>query len=753
MKIPFIHTITLIIALSVIQGGSPAWSVSAPVPAPVRLAGHVPSRAIVSARLLGGTPGDTPVSLAFVLPLRNQGELQDLLRRLYDPSDPLYGHYLTPQEFTERFGPAQADYDAVAAYARGLGFTVSGTHSNRALLDVTGSVVQAEAAFNLHLHNYQAPDGRIFHAPDSDPEVPGAIASRLGGVIGLDNSSAWHAHNHPVSPEEMAQAAPLQIGTGPNGGLAPADIMTAYNLNGLGAVKGGGQILGLFELDGYTQSDVSNYVSHFGLAAVPLQNVLVDGFSGRAGTGADEVTLDIELQIALAPDAAKIIVYEGPNTSTGVVDTYNRIATDNLAKAISTSWGLSELQSSSTIRNAENSAFMQMAAQGQSIFAASGDSGAYDNRTTLSVDDPGSQPYMVGVGGTQLFVNSGETYNFETTWNVNGTVNGGAGGGGISAVWTIPSWQVGLATPQNMASSTMRNVPDVSLNADQYTGYAIFYNGGWTIYGGTSCAAPLWAAFTARVNQQLAANGAAPLGFANPVIYPIARGANYTTDFHDIADGSTNLYYPAVTGYDDATGWGSFNGANLFADLAPSTIPSAPTGLTAASGSGTVTLNWTASPGTTSYSVFRSTTTGGEGSTQPVASDILGTVYTDSSVTGGNTYYYEVKADNSAGASGFSTETSATPSAPSLTITSGPTATTGKTFAQVQWTTNIAANSVVKYGTSSTNLSSSISNSNAVTAHSLKLTPLARRTTYYYQVFSTAGNVTVYSQVKPFTTQ
>ena len=150
------------------------------------------------------------------------------------------------------------------------------------------------------------------------------------------------------------------------------------------------------------------------------------------------MTLDIELQIALAPGASKIIVYEGPNSNTGVVDTYNRIATDNLAKQISTSWGLSEGQSSAAVISSENAAFQQMAAQGQSIYAASGDSGAYDNGSTLSVDDPASQPYMVGVGGTQLFVNSGETYNHETTWNVNGTVSGGAGGGGVSSSGAFP---------------------------------------------------------------------------------------------------------------------------------------------------------------------------------------------------------------------------------------------------------------------------------------------------------------------------
>jgi hypothetical protein len=118
-----------------------------------------------------------------------------------------------------------------------------------------------------------------------------------------------------------------------------------------------------------------------------------------------------------------------------------------------------------------------------------------------------------------------------------------------------------------LASAGMRNVPDVSLNADPQTGYSIYYRSRWYIYGGTSCASPLWAAFTARVNQYRIQRGIGPLGFANPSLYQLAGSSRYGADFHDIADGSTNLYYSTVAGYDNATGWGSFNGASLLADL------------------------------------------------------------------------------------------------------------------------------------------------------------------------------------------
>ncbi len=740
--------IGILAAIAILQFTAPCLASS--VNSMVRLHGHVPAKAIANAQFLGSLPATTEIPLAFSLPLRNQQELVVLLKRIYDPADPLYGHHLTSQEFTDRFAPTQDDYDAVTAHARSVGLTVTGTHPNRTLLDVSGPAAAVEAAFNLHLNHHQAANGRKFYAPDNDPEVPYSIASRITGVIGLDNAAVWHAHSRFVPAEEMTLTSPLQIGTGPNSGLTPSDIRTAYNLNGV-AANGSGQTLGLFELDGYNPADVASYVSYFGLPSVPLQNVLVDGFSGRAGSGADEVTLDIELQIALAPGASKIIIYEGPNSNVGVVDTYNRIATDNLAKQISTSWGLSEGQSSAAVISSENAAFQQMAAQGQSVYAASGDSGAYDNGSTLSVDDPASQPYMVGVGGTQLFVNSGETYNHETTWNVNNTVNGGAGGGGVSSLWSIPSWQQGVTTA---ASATMRNVPDVSLNADQYTGYSIYYKHGWWIYGGTSCAAPLWAAFTARVNQQRVANGMTTLGFANPSLYQIGTGAGYGTAFHDIADGSTNLYYPAATGYDNATGWGSFNGTSLMAALAtPATNPpSSPTGLTATPGNGTVTLSWNVSTGATSYNVYRGTTSGKEGST-PIKTGITATTYTDNTVTNGTTYYYEVSATNSAGISAPSKEVSATPAAPALAITAGPTATPSRTSAQIQWTTNVKANSVVSYGTTASSLTKTVSSNGLVTAHSLTLSSLQRHTTYYYQVSSTASGATVSSTVRSFTTQ
>ncbi len=529
---------------------------------PVTLGGHIPP-IVAAAQRLNRVDAGEKVSLALVLPLRNQVQLNTLLERLYTPGDLLYGQFLTPDEFARQFAPTSADYDAVITFAKSQGLTVVGTHANRTVVDVVGTAQTVENTFAVRLDRYQLQNGRVFRAPAGEPQIPAHLAGRLAAVIGLDTAAVWHTHNVLLTPQTANRgfAAPHQTGSGPGGGLTPSDIKTAYNLNGIGA-NGAGQSLALFELDGYKASDISAYESNYGLPNVPLQNVLVDGYSGAAGSGAGEVTLDIELQLAVAPGVNKVIVYEGPNSSAGVVDTYNRIATDNLAKSISTSWGLAENSSSASTRNSENQTFQQMAAQGQSIFAAAGDSGAYDNGSSLSVDDPASQPYMTGVGGTALrTVSAGGAWSSETTWN-GGSVSAGAGGGGISTVWAIPSYQSGVG-----ASTTGRNVPDVSLAADPNTGYSIYFNGGWNIYGGTSCAAPLWSAFVACVNQSRIAAGKSTLGFANTLIYQIGKGSRYSTDFHDIADNSTNLSYHATAGYDNATGWGTINGAGLFTDL------------------------------------------------------------------------------------------------------------------------------------------------------------------------------------------
>ena len=283
-----------------------------------------------------------------------------------------------------------------------------------------------------------SPAGRTFYAPNNDPVVPTHIASVISGIVGLDNHAKYRPYRHLKEMASSSASESHAFPSGPGGGFSPSDIVTAYNLTGLPA-DGSNQVIALFELAGYLDSDINAYTSYFGLPSAKLKNVLVDGGS-TDGVDA-EVTLDIELALALAP-ASQIYVYEGPNSNQGVIDTYNRIATDNIAKQVSTSWGLGEDVNSAQAIQAESAIFQQMAAQGQTMYAAAGDSGAYDdyndnNSMTLVVDDPASQPYVVGVGGTNLAVNANTgAYQMESVWNEG--LGNGAGGGGVSRFGPFP---------------------------------------------------------------------------------------------------------------------------------------------------------------------------------------------------------------------------------------------------------------------------------------------------------------------------
>jgi len=528
------------------------------------LLSHIPPK-VKGFSDMGTTKLDQELPITIGLTLNNEAELDQRLHEMYRSGSPAYHHFISSEEFHSVYSPTPAQVSQVSSFLQAHGIKPLGTTDNRLFLHANGKVEALNRLFHTEIHQFHqetAQQGTNYFAPSSELKVPSNLP--IQAIHGLQNVTRLKSYAHSLA----IQAYGVQhAGSGPNGGYTPSDIQKAYNLPT--NLKGSGQTLALFELDGYLTSDITSYEDYFGLPAMPLQNILVDQASGvPSGTGgANEVTLDIELMISMAPNANQIIVYEGPNTSQGLLDTYSKIADDNLARNVSTSWGMTEDESPQSFIQSENNIFKQMAAQGQSFFAASGDSGADDNGSNLSVDDPSSQPYVTAVGGTHLEISSDGTYESETTWNHDGTPSDGAGGGGISTIWAIPEWQTGLATSQNKGSNTMRNTPDVALNADPYSGYAIFTGGVWTVFGGTSCAAPMWAAFAALVNQQREMNGSTPLGFPNPLIYQIGKNSRYHNDFNDISDGSTNIFYPAVPGYDNATGWGSFNGQNLLNDL------------------------------------------------------------------------------------------------------------------------------------------------------------------------------------------
>jgi Pro-kumamolisin, activation domain/Domain of unknown function (DUF5011)/Immunoglobulin domain/Viral BACON domain len=583
------------------------------------LRGHVPGAiARFNLQPVDHLPATNRLNLAIGLPLRNQDALDKLLQQIYDPASPNFHHYLTQEEFTENFGPTEMDYQRVIDFANASGLTVTRTYSNRVVLDVSGPVANIEQAFRVNLNFYRHPaKNRTFFAPDAEPSVDADVP--ILDVSGLNNFAPPHPNLQPKPLNQSATVTP-KSGSGPGGDYWGNDFRNAY-APGV-SMTGSGQIVGLVEFDGYYSNDIASYESQSGLPVVPLQNSLLDGVSGSPGfsgigNAVLEVSLDIEVAIAMAPGLSKVIVYEGsaPN------DILSQMAGDNQAKQLSTSWSWDTTTNATT-----DHLFQQFAAQGQSFFDASGDSDAYPIGTATG--EPNDNPFITIVGGTTLMTSDGAWFS-ETTWNEGGSqgANYVGSSGGVSTFYKIPSWQTNAGAAAAGGSATMRNIPDVALTADSV--WVIYGNSQIAAVGGTSVAAPLWAGFTALVNQQAVTAGRPTVGFINPAIYAIAAGANYAADFHDITTGnnfnsSSPANFSAVPGFDLCTGLGTPAGQNLINDLAGSPDPLGITPATgfAASGPiggpfnatnwnfsltnlGTASLNWTLA-GTSSWLQFSS---------------------------------------------------------------------------------------------------------------------------------------------------
>jgi len=501
------------------------------------------------APLVGRLPRAQTLDLAIMLPLRNPADLDNLLADLYDPRNPSYANYLTVQEFTERFGPTRDDYEKVIAFARASGMKITDTAPNRMLIDVTATVGVIEKAFHIELGLYKHPtENRVFYAPDREPspdlDVP------LWHIAGLDNYSLPHTASRQG---EAGHIRPM-TGTGPGGSYLPSDMRAAYY--GTGSLTGSGQTVGIFSFGGYLTSDLTLFFQQTGMqSSVPVNNVLVDGYNGACTAPCDdgEQILDIVNAIGIAPGLSQVRVYEAAFGSGGHdPDIFNKMATENIAKQIDCSWLWHPADPSS-----DDPIFQEFAAQGQTLFVASGDWASYPNPSDPFYFPP-EDAYVTAVGGTHLTTNgAGGSWQSETAWS-------DAGGGYSQDGIAIPSYQhiSGVINSSNNGSTTLRNVPDVAAEADfdNFDCDNGVCSGNW---GGTSFAAPRWAGYMALVNQQNAANGKATLGFINPFIYGIGTNSAYGGFFHDITSG-TNGGFNAVTGYDLVTGWGSPSSTDWF---------------------------------------------------------------------------------------------------------------------------------------------------------------------------------------------
>src|SRR5208337_3314676 len=506
----------------------------------------------------GRLPATQSLRLNIALPLRNESDLDEVLQQIYDPQSSSYHQFLSVEEFTERFGPSQEDYDAVISFAEANGLTVTGIAPNRMIVDVTGPVANIERAFHVNMGVYQHPtEDRTFYAPDREPRADLPVA--LWHITGLDNFSIPRPASLVRAPERRRGGT---TGSGPGGDFIGSDIRAAYY--GGTALTGSGQSVGLLEFAGYNLKDVNDYFSKVGQTrSVAIVGVSTDGSSLNCTGRCDdsEQALDIEEAISMAPGMSQVRVYVSDTSDPSI---FNRMATDNIAKSLSCSWAWDPADPTS-----DDPIFKEFAGQGQNLFVASGDSGSYRStrsrygayRTGSSYVYPADDAYVTSVGGTDLTtVKPGGAWKSETAWSDSG--------GGISPDnIAIPSYQMtaGVITTANKGSTTYRNSPDVAAeaNTDNYICYDGTCEGGW---GGTSFAAPRWAGYLALVNEQSTTETGKPVGFINPAIYNIGLGSTYSTDFHDITSGSNGMY-SAEKGYDLVTGWGSPNETSLITDL------------------------------------------------------------------------------------------------------------------------------------------------------------------------------------------
>jgi kumamolisin len=521
---------------------------------PVLVYGQVPSmtkhihEAVLQANWLERLPASQSLQLNITLPLRNEAQLDKLLEQIYNPQSPMYHQFLSVEDFTERFGPSQEDYETVISFAEKNGLAVTGTSPNRLVVNVEGRVVDIEKAFHVNMNMYQHPtENRVFYSPDKEPTADSVV--KLWHITGLDNFSK----PKPASLIRDAAARGNKTGSGPSGYFIGSDMRAAYY--GGTVLTGAGQSVGLMEFAGYNMTDITNYFAKVGQPLnVSVVGVSTDGSSLSCTGKCDdtEQALDIEVAISMAPEMNKVLVYV---SDTSDVSIFNKMATDNIAKSLACSWGWSPADPAS-----DDPIFKEFAAQGQTLFVASGDSGAYRNSRYVY---PADDAYVTSVGGTNLTtVSAGGAWKSETAWSYSG--------GGISPNRiAIPSYQktTGVITTANKGSKVYRNAPDVAAeaNTDNYICYNGTCAGGW---GGTSFAAPRWAGYLALVNQQSVAHGDGTLGFINTAIYSIGLGAKYSANFHDITSGN-NGTYSTQKGYDLVTGWGSPNGTGLLNSLAP----------------------------------------------------------------------------------------------------------------------------------------------------------------------------------------
>jgi len=518
-------------ALALIAAASAASSASATA----LLVNHVPAavtdhRAAMTSHL----DPSTHMQMQVVLPMRNMAKLHDLLGALYNPSSPLYHHWLSVTQFTRQFGPTQKDYDDAMKFFASNGLSVTHTYANRYMFQVEGRASDVEHVLNVHLNNYKHPTlSRTFFAPDREPAL--ALKTPVQQITGLNNYVLPYTK---LAQRNDGRAA--RTGSGPGGSYIGSDFRAAYYGTGEKAkLDGSGQSVGLLELGPFNPNDVALYFTTIGQTnSVPVNGVSVNGVNPTCSSCEDgEQMLDIVYAIQMAPAMSQVQVYVGHDP----VAVENQMAVDNVSKQLSTSWGYDENFAT------EDAIYLEMAAQGQSYFTASGDFSTLEDSGPWPEEDAN----IIAVGGTDLVTDgAGGKWQSEPGWEDS------AAGPSVDHNITIEAYQLPYINRRNLGDKTLRNVADISANADfdMLVCDRGHCSGGW---GGTSFSSPIWAGFNALMNQYATQKGKPTVGFLNPAIYPLYKGNKEM--FHDVVGNSSGLY-PAVKGYDLVGGLGSPHG-------------------------------------------------------------------------------------------------------------------------------------------------------------------------------------------------
>ena len=512
------------------------------------------------ARLIHNSHPDQIIEVSIRLRPKSEAKHRELRSALEKPGF----KQMSRAEYENAHGADPADLNQIKKFAQEFGLKVheTGTELARRTVMVDGTVSNLQKAFNVELKEYSHPKGN-FRGRIGAISVPAEYADIIKGVFGLDNRAQAEPHFRRLSqPDEHKHKT-----TTPTASHDPNQVAEIYDYP---TGDGTGQCIGLIELGGgFRLDDLKNYFSslNINVNAPQVISVSVDGGKNSPSTpdSADgEVMLDIEVAGSIAP-AAKIVVYFAPNTDQGFLDAITTAVHDNTNQpsVISISWGSAESNWTSQAMTNFDDAFQAASAIGVTVCVASGDNGSSDgvNDGKNHVDFPASSSFALGCGGTTLQASNDQIVN-ETVWN--DLPSGGAGGGGVSDVFPLPTWQAGFDVPAPTVQGGGRGVPDVSGDADPNTGYNILVDGETAVFGGTSAVAPLWAGLVARINQQIGKQQSGKsIGFLNPLIYAQAVEAS---GFRDITEGN-NGAFSAAEGWDPCTGLGTPDGIPLEAAL------------------------------------------------------------------------------------------------------------------------------------------------------------------------------------------